>query len=46
MDLDGAVVEENNSWSKGDKCNGGKVGLSMLATYTQVDNGLGLRLMY
>ena len=44
--LDGSVVEANNHAKKRENSNGGEADLSMLATYTQVGNGLGLRLMY
>ena len=46
MGLDGAVVEDNNRWRKQGKGHGLESGLSILATYTQVENGLGLRLRY
>ena len=44
--LDGAVVGSNNHWRKREKDNGGEAGLSILATYTQVKNGLVLKLRY
>ena len=44
--LGGAVVEGKNCWRKNGNSNEGKSGLSMLATYTQVDNDLVLRLTY
>ena len=44
--LYGTVVKSNDRWRKSEKVKGGEAGLSMLVTYTQVDNVLGLRLKY
>ena len=41
-----SLVESSNRWRKGGKGNGRESVLSMLATYTQVDNGSRLRLRY
>ena len=46
MGLYGTLVESNNRRIKMEKGNMGESGLSMLATYKQVYNGLGLRLRY
>ena len=46
MVLVGAIVEDKNRWRKMEKGNGKEAGLSVLATYTQLNNGLGLRLRY
>ena len=40
MRLDGEVAEANNLWKKRKNGNGGESYFSMLATYTQVENGL------
>ena len=44
--LDGAVVVPNKIWSKIEKGGKVEVGLSMVENYTQVENGLELRLRY
>ena len=44
--LNEAVVETNKWLRKRQKCNGGESGLSIIYTYTQVDNGLRLKLNY
>ena len=46
MVLVGAIVEDKNRWRKMEKGNGEEAGLSVLSTYTQLKNGLGLRLRY
>ena len=46
MGLYGVVVEDNTRWRKRGKGYWLESGLSILATYTQVENGLGLRLRY
>ena len=46
MGLDGLLLEANKRWRKRGKGNGGEAGLSMLSKYTQVENGLRLRLRY
>ena len=40
--LDMAVIEADNRWRKKDTGRGGREGLSMIATYTQVENSLGI----
>ena len=40
------MAEANNFWRKRERGIGGEEGLSMIATYTQVDNALGLNLRY
>ena len=44
--LDSSVIEVNNCWSKIEMGWGGGEVLSMIVTYTQVDNELGLHLSY
>ena len=46
MGMDGVAVEYNNFRRKGGKGHGAEAGLRILDTYTQVNNGLGLRLRY
>ena len=41
-----AVIEANNLWSKKKQGRGGGEGLSIITTYTQVGNPLGLYLRY
>ena len=41
-----SVIEDNNKWKKRDGIRVGGKGLSMVATYTQVENALGLHLKY
>ena len=44
--LDWSVVEANSRWKKTNKENRVAVGLVVMATYTQVENELDLRLRY
>ena len=46
MVLDVEVLEANNCWRKRGNLNREEAGLSVLAPYTQVENGLGLMLRY
>ena len=46
MGLDGVAVEYKNVRRKRGKGHGAEAGLRILDTYTQVENGLGLRLRY
>ena len=40
------MIEVNNRWRKRERGMGGEEGISMIDTYTQVENALGLHLRY
>ena len=44
--LDSSVIEANNIWRRIERVKGGEEGLSMIATYTEIENALGVHLRY
>ena len=44
--LDAAVIEAKNWWRKREQGRGGREGLIIIKTYTQVENTLGIHLRY
>ena len=44
--LDTSVIEAKNRWRNRDRGRRGREGLSMIVTYTQVGNTLGIHLIY
>ena len=41
-----SVIDKNNIWRKRERGRGGEEGLGMIATYTHVENALGLHLSH
>ena len=44
--LDTVVIDDNNRWRNMEKSRGGGKGLNRIGTYTQVENTLGIHLIY